>query len=80
MRYTFDEIKDSLKVSGNCEKCGKYRTRTISDSQTVNPFNKNKDGIPKTVFEIRQELRVRILERAKELKEHFVCASCKENR
>ena len=81
MRHTinFNEIKDSLKVSGICEKCGKRRTRTISDSQTVNPFNKNKNGFPKTSFEIREELRKSILEKAEKLKKHFICATCEEN-
>ena len=78
MRYsvTYDEIKDSVKVSGVCKKCGKRRTRTISDFQTVNPFNKNKDGIPKNAFEIRSELRDYINEEANKLREHFICASC----
>lgn len=73
---TYDEIRDSLKVSGICEKCGKKRTRTISDFQTLNPYNKNKNGSPKTAFEIREELRNSILEKANKLREHFICATC----
>ena len=78
MRHSisFDEIKDSLKVSGICEKCGKKRTRTVSDFQYLNPFNKDKEGFPKTAFKIREELRVSVLEKANKLKEHFICATC----
>ena len=77
-RINFNEIKDSIKVSGVCEECGKKRTRTISDFHTVNPFNKNEKGLPKTAFEIREELRKSVLEKAEELKKHNMCATCQE--
>lgn len=76
MRYTFDEIKDKLKVSGICGVCKKKRTRTVSDSQTLNPYNKNKNGLPKNAVEIRGELRATILKRINKLKKHFICATC----
>jgi len=72
----FDEIKERRKVSGVCEKCGKRRSRIISDSQTVNPYNKNKDGLPKSFREIRSEVRDSVLKEANELREHFICATC----
>ncbi len=78
MQYsiTYDEVKEKQKVSGVCEKCGKKRIRTVSDSQTLNPFNRNKAGFSKTLWEIKAELRISIQEQVKKLKAHFICATC----
>lgn len=73
---TFDEIKDKIKVSGVCKKCGKKRSRTVSEFQTLNPFNKNENGSIKSVSEIRRELRISILKQSKKLLENFICATC----
>ena len=78
IRYTFDEIKESKKVSGVCKKCSKRRTRTVSNSQTVNPYNRNKDGQPKLRHEIREEVSLATAKDAEELKSTFICASCFE--
>ena len=73
---TFNEIKSSRKVSGVCEKCGKRRTRTITESQTRNPFNKNKEGFIKSHVEIEREVIEMVAKRIACLQENFICASC----
>ena len=75
-RIIFNEIKDKLLVKGICEKCGKKRSRTVSDSQTINPYNKNKDGLLKTRLEIQEELFKSVLKQKEELKKHFMCTTC----
>lgn len=39
---------------------GKRKRKQKKFSQTINPFNKNKDGLPKTKKEILIELKDRI--------------------
>lgn len=71
MAVTFDEIKYRMSKMGKC-KCGKRLNRTRTFSQTINPWNKNKDGIPKNAIEINKELR----EEARNWKPEFVCRDC----
>lgn len=52
----FQEIK--IKGVRRWTENGKRRQETMVFSQTVNPFNKNADGFPKTASEIRAELQV----------------------
>ncbi len=52
MKITFDLIKRTKKITGICGVCGKKMSKTIISEQTVNPFNKNKEGIPKTYHEV----------------------------
>jgi hypothetical protein len=41
----------------SCRVCGKPGTRSKTFRQTINPFNKNPSGQPKTRREIWQELQ-----------------------
>lgn len=56
MIYTFDSVKLNVKKSGKC-LCGKRLTRSYTFEQTLNPFNKNDRGFPKTSAEIMTELK-----------------------
>lgn len=73
MRITFNVVKERAKKSGVCSECGKKRSRTKVFEQTLNPWNKSKDGNPKTPDEIRAELRAEV---KTWLGEAFICASC----
>jgi len=72
----FHEIKESSKVGGTCKLCGKKRVRTVSNSQTLNPFNRNKNGEPKNHMEIAFEIRAKISKEINILKKDFMCATC----
>lgn len=48
------EVKQTVKVP--CLKCGKKAPRVAKAWQTMNPFNKNKDGSIKSSQEIYREL------------------------
>lgn len=55
MRYSFQEI--ALKRTKRWRDAdGKKRQKTKTFSQTLNPFNRNKDGTLKTVPQIMKEL------------------------
>ena len=73
MKVTFSVIKDAATKTGICRECGKKCKRTKRFEQTVNPWNKNKDGNQKTPDEIRAELRVQV---KTWLGEAIICASC----
>ncbi len=75
----FDEVKYKKILNGLCKTCGKKRTRTITEEQTVNPFNKNEDGTVKTRFEVGQSVRENLEKRVKRFQEEgFICKGCKE--
>lgn len=61
-RYVFREIKLTGTKSIRCEGCGKKLNRQKKFYQTLNPFNRNKEGVPKTEDEIRTELLADIAE------------------
>jgi hypothetical protein len=73
MKVTFAVIRERAKKAGVCRECGKRCTRSKTFEQTVNPWNKNKDGSPKTPDEIRAELRVTV---KTWIGEAIICASC----
>lgn len=54
---TFQEIGYTSSKSGKCPVCGKMARRNKYFYQTLNPFNKNAQGVPKTGGEIIAELR-----------------------
>lgn len=56
MRVNFKEIFRTGEKSGKCRWCGKRAKVRQKFSQTVNPFNKDEDGIPKTYDKIWAEL------------------------
>lgn len=60
--YRFEEIKQKAQKRVPCDECGKKVNRQRTFSQTVNPFNKNADGDPKTEWEISEELRAQVTE------------------
>lgn len=54
-RYTFDEVSVK-RTKRYTDEDGKKRQKTRKFSQTLNPFNKNKDGSIKTYDQIMKEI------------------------
>ena len=52
----YEEVKYTKMKTAPCSICGKKCTRTISASQTINPFNKNPDGTIKSPKEVGQSV------------------------
>jgi hypothetical protein len=57
-KISFEEISLKSTRRGTCSSCGRRTSRVFKVWQTLNPFNKNKDGVPKSRGEIYTELRV----------------------
>lgn len=76
---TFQEYRDRLQVKGICKACGKKRTRTITETMTMNPFNKNPDGTVRSGRDISLAIAEKIGKMETSLKKNFMCATCRGN-
>jgi predicted RNA-binding Zn-ribbon protein involved in translation (DUF1610 family) len=72
----FREVKIKRKLLVQCVKCGKKLTRTIEAWQTINPYNMNKCGHPKTEQEIRFELPAKLEKEEKWVRGRALCKPC----
>jgi hypothetical protein len=75
----FEEVKRSKKVKGVCQKCSRERTRTVSISETVNPYNRNKDGTIKNPHEVCLSVCSRLVTAIDNMQKNFICATCQNN-
>ena len=72
-KVSFDEIVLRVRRNGKCGRCGKRTRRTRKFWQTMNPFNRNADGLPKTRIEILKELDAAVKVAAHEV---LLCSEC----
>ena len=56
-RYVFDEVAVKRTRRWKDAESGKQRQETRKFFQTINPFNTNADGVPKSRDEIMAEIR-----------------------
>lgn len=54
-RYTFGELSSKRTLRLKCTKCGKKFQTTVRAYQTINPFNRDKNGMPKSADQIIKE-------------------------
>lgn len=54
---TYDAVKLSARRTFTCQVCGKRGTKSCTFRQTLNPYNRNAQGLPKTEREIWGELQ-----------------------
>ena len=52
----FDEISTFRFRREPCSRCGNARQRTEKFHQTINPYNRNVQGVPKSRAEIYDEI------------------------
>lgn len=71
----YREVWISGRKAGVCAVCGKNAARSKKFYQTVNPYNKNKDGSLKTETQIRKEI---LKERTEWRGEPIVHTKCEE--
>jgi hypothetical protein len=69
----FAEIGMTYESNFVCNSCGKRRSRSKKFYQTLNPFNRDKDGNPKTPEQIRCEVN---MEADDWLKKTKTCRTC----
>lgn len=55
-RVVFREETLRTTKRGTCGRCAKAHTRSKTFSQTVNPWNRRPDGVPKSPAEVRASL------------------------
>lgn len=72
--YRYEEIKHTEKRKLSCRNCDKTFTRQTTFTQTINPWNKNVEGEPKTRSEIWTELE----EQGKQWEPEDICTKCKD--
>ncbi len=78
--YVFEEVKLYGSKSGKCSVCKKPCNRSQKFAQTLNPFNKNKDGEVKTRQEIVTELQAELAEWRGKPPIHSRCEQIADNR
>jgi uncharacterized C2H2 Zn-finger protein len=71
----FQEVTQQGTKNLPCPDCGKRVRRQKTFSQTINPFNKNANGAPKSHQEIRTELLEQVRTWAAE---PVLCSACTE--
>jgi len=76
MKTDFQTVVSKTVIKGVCEKCGKNRQRTIVSMQTVNPWNKNSQGLPKSRDEVNASVNKNLKLLVKRFREKFICKSC----
>jgi ribosomal protein L37AE/L43A len=54
--YRYQEVRHSVTQRGPCPVCGKRRTRSMTFTATVSPFNRDETGEPRTPYQVRQKL------------------------
>jgi hypothetical protein len=68
----YPEVIHHEVKNGVCPVCGRHRTRRMTFSQTINPYNLNQFGQAKKRGEIQEELRLK----GRHWEPDFRCTHC----
>ena len=79
VKINFEEIKYSRQIKGVCRKCGKRRTRTLVETNTISPFNKNPDGTVRSRSQVIENVKIGLEHKIEKLSANFICATCFNN-
>ena len=77
MLVTFERIEQKRSVTYTCTKCGKKKTKVVSYSETINPFNKDKDGNVKSRWEVEESVANGIKNAIDKFKSTSCCSKCR---
>jgi hypothetical protein len=61
-RYVFEEVRHRAVKVTNCTRCGKSVRRAKTFTATINPWNVNEDGSPRSRWQILERLREKATE------------------
>lgn len=79
MRTTvFDSVIRKQTVNFTCTRCGKKKSKVVKTEHTINPFNKNTDGYPKSRQEVSDDVRIEQAKRVAEVQSGGKCNKCKD--
>lgn len=77
MRVTFDEISRADTIHAKCDRCGGKAQRTIRVTHTVNPYNRNADGVPRTPEEVLAQVKDVLAFKVKQIRASGItCRKC----
>ena len=75
----FQQVSARKVLTVSCRGCGKKLRRVVSETYTVNPFNKNAAGEPKSHGEVYADVVAEVARRAKALEiSGTLCTACPE--
>lgn len=76
MKVTFDDITQFKTIRYKCRSCNKPRTKNFRVSHTINPWNKNEDGEPKSHSEVAEDVSYELSEKIKQFLVSPHCSAC----
>lgn len=75
--HRFQEVTRTQRVSVTCAGCNKPRTRTVTVTHTINPYNRNELGHVRSPQEVLDCVRAELAERVKETeRRQIICKAC----
>ncbi len=75
--HRFQEVSRQQRVIVKCVGCGKNRTRTVTVTHTVNPFNRNEAGEVRSAQEILDRVREELAGQVKKTAgQTIICRTC----
>ena len=76
---TFQVVKARIELKLKCKECGKAIKRVVRVEHTINPFNKNSAGVPKSYSEVFADADREATKQADKMKRTGVmCGSCQD--
>jgi ribosomal protein L44E len=76
MKIVFEPVKLRMSVGYKCTSCGKHRVKSVRVEHTVNPFNRNTDGLPKTRQEVYEDVKREFNDRVEKVMVGIICSKC----
>jgi len=76
--YRFERVRRKKTMSIRCEECGARFSRSHTVEHTINPFNLNDQGVPKTRQEVAEAVGKELDAWAASIP--AVCSSCAKAR
>jgi hypothetical protein len=75
--HTYQQVSRQQRVTVTCSGCGKDRVRTVSVTHTINPFNRNELGQPRSPAEVLDRVRIELAECVREAAARtIICKTC----
>jgi len=77
--YSFQGYKGRKSVSYVCATCGKKRSKTFTVEHTVNPYNKDENGVPKQAARVQADAIADAAAEATAFLRMPLCSKCEPN-
>ena len=74
----FQPVTRKQSVAYTCKRCLKKRTRIVKTEHTINPFNRNAEGLPKSREEVLECVRAEQAKKVAEIVAGDICNKCKD--